>query len=167
MGEGLYSYFFADISMTCTSWSAWEVFNSRAKPAVTVSSPHKNNNAVRNSRRNAIPPFKIGPTKIPQIGIGTHQDICPGLSRLLVARARRVLACTANHRAAVEFLPGLSALEKRVCTLQLQQKHPLETPAAFILRLAVHADVNAGVLRFQYFDRNLRASLRRIEECFL
>src|SRR6266704_3060701 len=88
------------------------------------------------------------------------------VSRLLVARARRVLA-TANHWAAVEFLPGLSALEKRVCTLQLQQKHPLETPAAFILRLAVHADVNAGVLRFQYFDRNLRASLRRIEECFL
>jgi len=76
MGDGLYSYFFADISMTCTSWSAWEVFNSQAKPAVTVSPPNKDNSAVRNSRRNAIPPFKIGTDKIATIGSGTYQDIC-------------------------------------------------------------------------------------------
>src|SRR6266403_3253126 len=48
MGDGLYSYFFADTSMTCTSWSALGIFASRAKPPLTVSPPSKSKNAIRN-----------------------------------------------------------------------------------------------------------------------
>ena len=72
--------------------------------------------------------------KIPCIGISPRQTYTFGKpSGFLVARVRRILVSAANPWAAVEFLPGFSTLEERVCILQLQQEHPLEPAAAFIL----------------------------------
>jgi len=58
MGDGLNSYFFADTSMTCMSWSSGEVFDFSAKPAVTVTPLSKSNKVVRNIRCNLSPPSK-------------------------------------------------------------------------------------------------------------
>ncbi len=46
---------------------------------------------------------------------------------------------------------------------KLQQENSLKPVITFLRRLAVHTNVDAGFLRLQYFDRNLRHPLRWIE----